>query len=468
MAVEQLLWCALAFVVAVYIILRSADQRRRIKGLPAGGSLGLPLIGETLQYLLMHESFMKNRRKQFGDVFKSHIFGYPTVISVDSEINKFVLQNEGKLFQANYPKSLSEVLGKYNMFIIDANLHKRMRGIALSFLNTAMLKDHLLHDVEEYVGANLSTWKNRIVNLQTETRAMTFYLIAKQIISFTPGGETDKIKGDYYEFTDAFFSLPFDFPGTKYARGLKARKRIVNKLSEVVSERRRQLQHDAHTDVLATVLQSERNDGEGEYTTEQIIDFLVGLLVAGHETTSTAMMMSVKFLTDNPNVLSVLREEHQKIREEKKQGDRITWEDYKKMSFTHNVINETLRLTNISHGVYRRALVDVEVKGYTIPEGWQVLSYYRANHLDGDRYKDPLKFNPWRWQDKNESGNHFSPFGGGIRLCPGIELARLEISLFFYFLLTQYRWEPVGKEKVSYFPLVRIAKGYPIVVTSLS
>ncbi|KAJ7558248.1 hypothetical protein O6H91_04G030500 [Diphasiastrum complanatum] len=180
MAIEQLLWCALPFVVVVYIILRSADQHRRIKGLPAGGSLGLPysyLQDKGLSSLSMFWCCNFNASIRFvfclcrfGDVFKSHIFGYPTVISMNAEITKFVLQNEGRLFQANYPKSLSEVLGKYNIFSINGKLHKRMRVTALSFMNTGMLKDHLLHDVEEYVKRNLSTWKNRIVNLQMKPK----------------------------------------------------------------------------------------------------------------------------------------------------------------------------------------------------------------------------------------------------------------------------------------------------------
>ncbi|KAJ7526164.1 hypothetical protein O6H91_17G085000 [Diphasiastrum complanatum] len=464
----ELFWAIILGGLGVLLVWtqRRAAQLRRIQGLP-GGSLGPPLVGETVQFLITHESFMTSRRKKYGEVFKSHIFGSPTVVSVSAEVNKFVLQNEGKLFQANYPKSLTDMLGKYNMFALDGSMHKRMRGMALGFLNTGMLKDHLLDDVEDYVAANLSTWKNRVVNLQDETRSMTFYLIAKQIVGFSPGGETDQMKHDYYEFTEAFFTVPLNFPGTKFNKGLKARANIVKTLTRVIEERRQRRQ-EIHPDVLATVLETEKNDEEGQiYSTEQIIDFLVGLLVAGHETTATAMMMSVKFLTDHPSILGLLRAEHVRIREAKKPGEKITWEDYKKMSLTQNVINETLRLSNISHGAYRKALQDVNIKGYTIPKGWQVLSYYRANHLDGSCYNDPLKFNPSRWQDKNESGNPFSPFGGGIRLCPGNELARLEIAIFLHLLLTQYRWEPVGNDKVSYFPLVKMSKGYPISVESL-
>ncbi|KAJ7568511.1 hypothetical protein O6H91_01G035500 [Diphasiastrum complanatum] len=71
------------------------------------------------------------------------------------------------------------------------------------------------------------------------------------------------------------------------------------------------------------------------------------------------------------------------------------------MPFTLHVIYETLRLTNVSHGLYRTPIEDIQYQGYTISKGWTVLAYARAVHLDGDIYEDPLAFNPWRWKVLN-------------------------------------------------------------------
>jgi 3-epi-6-deoxocathasterone 23-monooxygenase len=62
------------------------------------------------------------------------------------------------------------------------------------------------------------------------------------------------------------------------------------------------------------------------------------------------------------------------------------------------VITETLRMGNVIIGVMRKAMKDVEIKGYLIPKGWCVFTYFRSVHLDENHYEWPYKFNPWRWQ----------------------------------------------------------------------
>lgn len=135
----------------------------------------------------------------------------------------------------------------------------------------------------------------------------------------------------------------------------------------------------------------------------------------------------------------------------------------------HQVITETLRLGNVIIGVMRKAVKDVEIKGYVIPKGWCFMAYLRSVHLDKLHYDSPYKFNPWRWQVRSSKyyfiHNHiynidymlnqiyvffirqerdmnmssFSPFGGGQRLCPGLDLARLETSIFLHHLVTRFR-----------------------------
>lgn len=62
------------------------------------------------------------------------------------------------------------------------------------------------------------------------------------------------------------------------------------------------------------------------------------------------------------------------------------------------MITETLRLGNIIMGVIRKAMKDVEIKGYLIPKGWCVLTHFRSVHLDENHHESPHEFNPWRWQ----------------------------------------------------------------------
>lgn len=206
-------------------------------------------------------------------------------------------------------------------------------------------------------------------------------------------------------------------------------------------------------------------EAEEGFTEEEMVDFLLALLVAGYETTPTIMTLVVKFLTENPPALALLKEEHDEIRARKKhESEPLEWSDYKAMHFTQCVINETLRVANIISGVFRRATADIHFKGYTIPKGCKVFASFRAVHLDPENFKDARTFNPWRWQIRSNENGVFTPFGGGPRMCPGYELARVEISVFLHHLVTRFSWDEAEQDKLVFFPTTRTLKGYPIIV----
>ncbi|GFY83501.1 Cytochrome P450 superfamily protein [Actinidia rufa] len=148
------------------------------------------------------------------------------------------------------------------------------------------------------------------------------------------------------------------------------------------------------------------------------------------------------------------QKEHDEIREKKGESEALQWNDYKSMPFTQCVVNETLRLGSIISGVFRRAMTDVDVKGYTIPKGWKVFASLRAVHLDHDNFKDARSFDPWRI---NKLVEFFTPFGGG-QGCPGAELARVELSVFLHHLVTRFSWVPAEEDKLVFFPTTRTQK----------
>ncbi|XP_073291097.1 3beta,22alpha-dihydroxysteroid 3-dehydrogenase-like [Primulina huaijiensis] len=177
--------------------------------------------------------------------------------------------------------------------------------------------------------------------------------------------------------------------------------------------------------------------------------------------------------SSTPLSRAVKTEEHIEILAKKGENEALQLEDYKSMPFTQCVVNETLRVSNIISGVFRRAMTDVTIKdGYTIPKGWKVFASLRAVHMDHDHFKAARMFNPWRWQNGSGttscSTNVFTPFGGGPRRCPGAELARVELSVFLHRLVTQFSWVPAEQDKLVFFPTTRTQKRYPILVQRLN
>ncbi|XP_063945529.1 3beta,22alpha-dihydroxysteroid 3-dehydrogenase isoform X3 [Daucus carota subsp. sativus] len=288
----------------------------------------------------------------------------------------------------------------------------------------------------------------------------------KQLMSVDPGEWSRNLMKEYMLMIEGFFSIPIALFSPTYRKAIKARGKVVDALSLVVRERRRESEKggERKNDMLAALL---AGDGGVGFSDEEIVDFLVSLLVAGYETTSTSMTLAVKFLTETPLALAQLKDEHDEIRARKGEVEALEWEDYKSMPFTHCVVNETLRIANIIGGVFRRAMTDVTIKDYTIPKGWKVFASLRAVHLNPEYFKDARTFNPWRWQSNSgeiNTANVFTPFGGGPRRCPGYELAKVELAVFLHHLVTRLSWVPAEEDKLVFFPTTRMQKRYPIII----
>lgn len=510
-------------IIWVWIIIMRSDKGKGDEGgsvnssgvghLPPGNQ-GLPFVGETLKLIAAYktedpEPFIDERVKRNGSrLFTSHVFGERTVFSADAEFNRLVVGGEGKTFEGSYPSSICTLLGKHSLVLMKGSLHKRMHSLTLTrFASLSVLRHSLLPHIDRLVRSTLDSWLlpltqhhddagQIIINLQDQTKKITFELTVKQLMSYDGGEWTEALRREYLLLIDGFFSIPFPFPSlfyfTTYGRAIQARKKVAEKLRLAVRKRKEERKgkqpiddntsstggescatnkDDDDIEKLKKKNKKQCNDmldelieAEEGFSEEEMVDFLLALLVAGYETTPTIMTLVVKFVTETPAALSLLKAEHDEIRARKNhESEPLEWSDYKAMRFTQCVINETLRVANIISGVFRRATDDIHFKGYKIPKGCKVFASFRAVHLDPENFRDARTFDPLRWQRSDESGI-FTPFGGGPRLCPGYELARVEISVFLHHLVTRFRWEAAEPDRLVFFPTTRVLKGYPIIV----
>ncbi|KAL2518656.1 Cytochrome [Abeliophyllum distichum] len=423
------------------------------------GNMGWPLVGETLAFLKPHESnsignFLEEHCSRYGKVFKSHLFGTPTIVSCDLELNILILQNEERLFQSSYPKPVHDILGKLSMMLVSGEVHKKLRSIAVSFINVSKSRPEFLHYVEKLSVSLIESWKEKKqILFFREAKEFTFYLMLKILLNMEPEDPIAvKFFEDFLTFMKGFVSLPLYIPGTAYAKAVKARTRISSTLKEVIKEREKIGARHVNGDFLNEILMKEcLND-------EERVSILLDLLLAGYETTSGLMALVVYFLAQAPYALLQLKEEHQAIRVRKKDGEALNWEDYKQMEFTSYVISEALRCGNLVKFVHRKALKDVKFKDYLIPAGWQVLPIFTAPHLDPNLHHNPFEFNPWRWADPSTS-KKVTSFGGGLRLCPGTELGKLETAYFLHHFVLNFGWKTKEEDYPMSCPYMEFKRG---------
>lgn len=106
-------------------------------------------------------------------MFKSHILGCPTIVSMDPELNRYILMNEGKGFVPGYPQSMLDILGEYNIANVTGHLHKTMRGSLLSLINPSNIREQILHQVDEFVSSHLSGWSGKVIDVQEKTKEVS-------------------------------------------------------------------------------------------------------------------------------------------------------------------------------------------------------------------------------------------------------------------------------------------------------
>ncbi|XP_073158392.1 cytochrome P450 724B1-like [Henckelia pumila] len=427
--------------------------------------MGWPLIGETLAFLKPHKSnsigsFLQEKCARYGRVFKSHLFGWPTIVSCDHEFNMFVLQNEEKLFQSSYPKPVHDVLGKLSMMLVSGEFHKKIRSVAVGFINYSCKPRCGNYNFLEKLSLSfIDSWKaKKEILFFNEAKELTFHLMMKSLINIEPEDPlAATIFRDLQTFMKGFVSLPLYIPGTAYAKAIKARTRISSTFGEMITKRREK-KHiiNEEGDCLDELL-----IGKHWLRDEEIVSILLDLLFAGYETTSGLMALVVYFLSQSPLAFQTLQEEHQVLKARKVVGEYLNWEDYKHMEFTSYVICEALRCGNLVKFVHRKALQDVKFKEFVIPRGWQVLPIFSSAHLDPCLHEKPFQYNPWRWDDSATS-RKVSPFGGGLRICPGSELGKLETAFFLHHFVLNIRWKLKEDDCPLSCPYMEFKRGLPM------
>jgi len=107
---------------------------------------------------------------RFGKIFTCSLFGKSTVISADPKFNRYILQNEGTLFKASYPKSFRDLVGSKGLIAIHGDLHRKLHGIAASQMTSEKLKRNFMTDIQIILQRTMGAWKDRQVLFEDECR----------------------------------------------------------------------------------------------------------------------------------------------------------------------------------------------------------------------------------------------------------------------------------------------------------
>lgn len=431
------------------------------------GSLGFPIIGETVQFLL-DANFANKREKQYGSIYKTNILGRKTVFMSGAEANKFILSTHMNSFAwgQGWPDNFKELLGR-SLFLQDGEEHQRNRKLLMPAFHGQALANYV-KTMEQIITRYLQKWeRQKDLTWFPELKQMTFEIASVLLLGSSPGTNTKLLSQWFADLTNGLFAIPpIRASWSRYGKALAARDRILAYLEQEIEQRKSHPGQDA----LGLMLQTTDENG-GRLSKEEIKVQALLLLFAGHETTTSMLTFLCLALGQHPDILAQARaEQHQlEIQENlteqlqltqtlsSKSTVPLTIEKLKQMIYLDLILKEVERLYPPVGGGFRGVVKPFVFKGYYVPEGWIVSYRINSSHQDSNIFTNPEKFDPNRFS--SERAEHKKTeyslvgFGGGPRFCLGYAFAQMEMKIFAALLLRHYTWELLPNQNLTPDPI---------------
>ena len=399
---------------------------RALSHLPTAG--GAPFWAD-FQILRHPLAFTRAVHAQLGPVARSVIGGQPQVLLLSAGALETVLLDRERVFSAKGGwASLMGDLFPRGLLLRDGEEHRHHRRLLLPSMKREALQGYLQRMVEP-VRSTVTQWlqAGQLPGLGLPAmRHLALSRAADLLLALQDAAEVRRAESDFGELVDASTALiRLPWIGRRYARGLRARTRLVAQLLSLTHQRRAQPGPD-----LLSQLAGARDEDGHQLRDEEIVDHLVFLMMAAHDTTASALTSALVFLAQHPEWQVRLREE---LAAEGPSFDTDGPNVMARLAARTQmgqVIREVLRLHPPVGFLQRQTLRDVEVEGVKLPQGALLTLVPLHVQRDSQWWDLPDTFRPQRFEEAQARHPYaWAPFGGGAHLCLGLHLADAQMRL---------------------------------------
>jgi cytochrome P450 len=415
------------------------------------GPPALPIIGHLLQVQHDHLGFLLRCAREYGDVVPLK-FGpvRGILLSHPADIEDVMVRKNRSFAKGRFYALLRPLLGE-GLLTSEGDFWLRQRRLAQPAFHHERIAGYgqvMVH----YTQDMLATWaEGERRDVSAEMSALTLRVVARALLDADitadarDVGETLAVAAHELddEVNGPSLLVPPAWP-TPGRRRLAAAVRRLDRIVYRVIQQRRSAGDD-RGDLLAMLLRAQDADGS-LMTDRQVRDEAMTIVVAGHETTALALAWTWYLLATHPEAEAVLHHELHTVLH----GQPPTLADLPRLRYTDMVVRETLRLYPPSVELGRETIAPVEIGGYLLPPGTNVLFSPWVVHRDPRWFPEPDRFRPERWADApgpDADGSlaqrlprfAYFPFGGGPRLCIGQQFALMEAVLLVAAIAQHYR-----------------------------
>jgi cytochrome P450 len=418
---------------------------------------------QTVKWLAQPIRFLDTCRRRYGDAFSVKFIGFQTpmvMISDPAAIRALYTSRENGL-PPGRSFALEPVMGPRSVLLLEGREHLSRRKLMLPAFHGERMRAYE-SVISEAVREEIAAWPlDQPFRIHPRMQAVTLEVIMRAVFGVSDPGRLERLGRSLADMLGRMASPRLQLKvllARRFGRGdpladLRRDSEAVDELLRIeIAERRADPELERRDDILSMLVAARFEDGEG-MDDDEIRDQLITLLLAGHETTATALAWTFDLLLRNPAQLA-------RLRAELDQGE----EDYLRA-----VIAEALRLRPVVPLAGRRLHTELRVDGHVLPAGTDVTPAIWLTHTRPDLYPQPLEFRPERFLSEAPETYSWIPFGGGVRRCLGAAFAEFEMRVVLREVLSSCELrgarkapERIARRNITFSP----RGGTPVVVTA--
>jgi cytochrome P450 family 135 len=396
---------------------------------------------QTLRWMFQPIEFLDDARERLGETFGIKFVGFTTPLYFTSEpaAAKAVYANPKNTLPPGRNTTLEPVMGSRSVLLLEGAEHMARRKLMLPAFHGERMRAYE-SVIEEVVTREIDSWSfGEEFRIHPRMQAVTLEVILRAVFGVTEPARLIRMRerlGALLNQTASPGKQLLGLATQRFGRWGPWRRfeKTLGGVDEVIYEeiaaRRADADLESREDILSMLLVARFEDGS-EMSDAEVRDQLVTLLLAGHETTATALAWTFDLLLRHPDALERLQDEIAEADGE---------------AYLRAVISESLRLRPVIPIAGRRLVEDTEVDGFTLPAGADVSPSIYLTHTRPDIYPEPMSFRPERFLEEGPETYSWIPFGGGVRRCLGASFAEFEMRIVLREVLGRCRLRAASQQ----------------------
>jgi cytochrome P450 len=421
------------------------------------GDPGPPLIGHTLRIRRDPVAWGLDRYQRYGPVSWSRAWGSTIVNLIGAEAVADALRNRDGAF-ANGPGwgPFLEPFFTRGLMLLDFEEHRQHRRIMAEAFTPRRLSAYFASAAPR-IADTIARWPAGQLTVFPRIKRLSLGIATETFLGTTLPDDAATVRRAFVDAVrGAATYVRVPVPGTRWRRGIRGR-RI---LEEFIQRQLPAARAGDRDDLLAALCQAATPDGE-TFGDQDVIDHMIFLLMAAHDTATAAAVAIAYQLGRHPDWQRRARAEADEV------GELTDVDDVDRLVVLDRVMREAMRLHSPVPVLARRTVAETTVAGRRVPAGAICSVGLLATHHLPEHWPDPERFDPDRFAGALPHPYAWRPFGGGAHTCIGMRFAALEIKAILHAMLRRHEWSVAAgyRLRIDYGTVPVPSDGLPVTLT---